>query len=95
MVDWTVKPQHKQSTKQICSRRHSRYSFYFSENFFPSYFSEKMNLDISRDSSVRCQVLFTLKKKKKKIRMLSAAVVIGTFRADIRTPYFFMIYILK
>ena len=53
------------------------------------YFSEKIKLGISCESSARqmihmkCQALFSLKKKIKiKTEMLSAAVVISTFRDE-------------
>ena len=61
---------------KIYSRRHSK--------FFFCVFSEKTSLDISCESSakqmihMKCQDLFSLKKKKKK--MLSAAVVIGVYK---------------
>ena len=61
----------------ICSRRHSKFFFY--------YFLEETSLDISCELSakqtihMKCQDLFSLKKKIKK-KLSSAAVVIGALR---------------
>ena len=70
---------------KICSRRHSKFFFFF---------SEKTSLDISCELSakqmihMKCQDLFSLKTKKKQQnktkkklkKMSSAAVVIGALR---------------
>ena len=66
---------------KISSRRQSIFCFYF---------SEKISLDISCESSVKqtihmkCQDFLSLKKKSRtKIKMSSAALVIGALRVNI------------
>ena len=69
---------------KICSRRHSKNVFYF---------SEKTSLDISCELSakqmihMKCQDLFSLKnnKKKNKKKLLSAVVVTGALRVKPET----------
>ena len=72
---------HKAPSK-ICSRRHSKFFFYF---------LEKTSLAISCESSakqtihMKCQDLFSLKNKKKikNKKLSSAAVVIGALRVKV------------